>query len=410
MGEVAEGWRSLPLDDLVPVDRPICYGVLKPGDFFPDGVPLVRIVDIVNNEVVLADLHRISTSLDAEFQRSKLLGGEVLVSIQGTIGRVAVVPGELSGANISRTIARIAVNRSISPGFLSQWLRSQQGQIAMANSVLGTTRDSLNISVLRRIHLAVPPIAEQRRIVEILDTADEAIRSTERLIAKLVQAKKGLLHDLLERCVNGANGQRKARMVPLGDACDLQVGFAFRSEWFREDGEIRLLRGENAGYGVPNWADTRYLTKAKAQEFGSYLLEAGDIIIGMDRAFTKSGFKVSKIAAEDTPSLLVQRVGRFQPHGIIGSFLWCILNSETYQSQLALRQIGMDIPHLSKADILSPVIPMPEVVIQQRIAETFSACEQRERSESRYLAGLLAAKGGLMDDLLTGRTCVGASV
>ena len=50
--------------------------------------------------------------------------------------------------------------------------------------------------------IPVPPIAEQRRIAEILDTADEAIRSTERLIAKLEQAKQGLLHDLLTRGID----------------------------------------------------------------------------------------------------------------------------------------------------------------------------------------------------------------
>ncbi len=369
-----------------------------------NGFPWVSIADLKTSPV-----YKTAEKITRAGVRSSSVhlvkAGTPLMSFKLTIGRVAV-----AGLDLYTNEAIVAVNGKT--GMASnRWLFHSLPGIAsggvLDSAVKGKT---LNKHKLEQLELQLPSLPEQRRIAEILDTADEAIQSTERLIAKLEQTKQGLLHDLLERCVNGADGQRKARMVPLGDACDLQVGFAFRSEWFREDGEIRLLRGENAGYGVPNWADTRYLTKAKAQEFGSYLLEAGDIIIGMDRAFTKSGFKVSKIAAEDTPSLLVQRVGRFQPHGIIGSFLWCILNSETYQSQLALRQIGMDIPHLSKADILSPVIPMPEVVIQQRIAETFSACEQRERSESRYLAGLLAAKGGLMDDLLTGRTCVGASV
>ena len=45
-------------------------------------------------------------------------------------------------------------------------------------------------------------LREQRRIAEILDTADEAIRSTERLIAKLEQGKQGLLHDLLTRGID----------------------------------------------------------------------------------------------------------------------------------------------------------------------------------------------------------------
>ena len=203
MSKLREGWQICPLGDLVVDGRPICYGVLKPGEFVADGVPLVRIVDIVNEQVGLDGLYRISATLDAEFQRSKLQGGEVLVSIQGTIGRVAVAPQELSGANISRTIARIAVNSFVTAEFLSQWLRSPYGQKVLDESVLGTTRDSLNIGVLRRIRLAVPPVYEQRRIAEILDTADKAIWSTEQLIAKLEQVKQGVLSDLLAREASG---------------------------------------------------------------------------------------------------------------------------------------------------------------------------------------------------------------
>jgi type I restriction enzyme S subunit len=47
-----------------------------------------------------------------------------------------------------------------------------------------------------------PPIEEQRRIADIHDAADDAIRQTERLITKLRQVKTGLLHDLLTRGID----------------------------------------------------------------------------------------------------------------------------------------------------------------------------------------------------------------
>ena len=54
--------------------------------------------------------------------------------------------------------------------------------------------------------LSLPTIPEQRRIAAILDTVDDAIRSTEGLIAKLEQVKQGLLHDLLTRGID-ENGE-----------------------------------------------------------------------------------------------------------------------------------------------------------------------------------------------------------
>ncbi len=54
--------------------------------------------------------------------------------------------------------------------------------------------------------MPLPPLPEQRRIAEILDTLDEAIRKTEQVIAKLQQMKQGLLHDLLTRGIDD-NGE-----------------------------------------------------------------------------------------------------------------------------------------------------------------------------------------------------------
>jgi type I restriction enzyme S subunit len=55
---------------------------------------------------------------------------------------------------------------------------------------------------LKELSLDLPPLPEQRRIAEILDTLDEAIRKTEQVIAKLQQMKQGLLHDLLTRGID----------------------------------------------------------------------------------------------------------------------------------------------------------------------------------------------------------------
>ena len=65
-----------------------------------------------------------------------------------------------------------------------------------------------NINAAEYATLGIPDldISEQRRIAEILDTADEAVQKTEALIAKLKQVKAGLLHDLLTRGID-ENGE-----------------------------------------------------------------------------------------------------------------------------------------------------------------------------------------------------------
>ena len=74
-------WQNVSLGELTSTTRPICYGVLKPGERTDGGVPLIRITDISGNYFDDSDLYLISEDLDREFSRSKLSGGEILISI-----------------------------------------------------------------------------------------------------------------------------------------------------------------------------------------------------------------------------------------------------------------------------------------------------------------------------------------
>jgi type I restriction enzyme S subunit len=76
---------------------------------------------------------------------------------------------------------------------------------AVATSI-GTKMPRTSWAALRPLEVFCPPLAEQHRIAEILDTLDEAIRKTEQVIAKLQQMKQGLLHDLLTRGIDD-NGE-----------------------------------------------------------------------------------------------------------------------------------------------------------------------------------------------------------
>ncbi|MEK8078562.1 restriction endonuclease subunit S [Pseudomonas sp. XK-1] len=292
----------------------------------------------------------------------------------------------------------------------------------------GTSGSMKNLPKSKLLALPVqyPEPAEQVVIAQILDTLDTAIRETEALIDKLKAVKQGLLHDLLTRGID-ANGQlrppqseapqlykesplgwipREWEILPLEDVADLQVGFAFKSEWFLDTGKMRLLRGDNVGYGSPEWETVKYFSDEAAQRFADYLLKEGDVVIGMDRTFTKTGSKFSVINQDDLPCLLVQRVGRFMPRLCSMGFLRQLTLWPAFQRNLLAQQKGMDIPHLSKSEILSPFVPVPTTYEQGAISERMASFEQRITSESSLMAKLKSQKTGLMDDLLTGRVRV----
>jgi len=190
---MSQNWPTFSLGELTS-QRPISYGVLKPGPRQKNGVPLIRITDIKENFLDESELYLITDDLSQKFKRSILQGGEVLLSIQGTIGRVAICPQHLSGANISRTIALIAPDERVNRDFLRYWLLSAQDVFPVG----GATRDSLNIGDIRNLRCPVPPLAEQQQIVRLLDEVFEGIAIAKANLEKnLLNARalfRGYLH------------------------------------------------------------------------------------------------------------------------------------------------------------------------------------------------------------------------
>src|SRR5207253_5950529 len=125
-----------PLIDLVDPQRPISYGILMPGPDQDEGVKYVRVVDMKGGGIDLSGIRKTTETISNAFRRSLLKPGDLLMSIRGHVGRFAVVPPELEGANITQDTARLAIHGA-SPVFVRECLRAEGFQRWMANHTKG---------------------------------------------------------------------------------------------------------------------------------------------------------------------------------------------------------------------------------------------------------------------------------
>jgi type I restriction enzyme S subunit len=175
--DLPDGWELQTVEELAE-PKGIAYGVLKPGPQSPSGVPMLRVSDVRNSRIDASDLYMISPQLDAEYRRTKLRGGEVVVSIQGSVGRVAVVPPELAGANVSRTLAMIRPKDPALAPWIHRALEAPFAQAAMREVIGGTTRDSLNLRDLRRIELPIPPEPIRSQILKVVELSTSKVTTS----------------------------------------------------------------------------------------------------------------------------------------------------------------------------------------------------------------------------------------
>ena len=102
-------WEVVSLEKLVSPNRGITYGIVQPGSPVADGVPIIRVGDIRGGRISTSNPLKVSQAIEAGYARTRLRGGELLLTLVGTVGEAAVVPESLAGWNTARAVAVIPV-------------------------------------------------------------------------------------------------------------------------------------------------------------------------------------------------------------------------------------------------------------------------------------------------------------
>lgn len=174
--EVPENWNWRACSDLSEQGRALTYGVIKLGPPIDRGVPCLRSSDVRPLFIDREGIKRISPAIAAAYGRTLLQGGELLVTVRGTLGGVAVVPGDLAGANVSREVAVVPLRREVEANFICFWVASTWSKAWLGEQARGAAYTGINIADLKRLPIAIPPYHEQceivRRISELLTLAD----------------------------------------------------------------------------------------------------------------------------------------------------------------------------------------------------------------------------------------------
>src|SRR5271157_5423506 len=87
MGDLPVEWDVVEVDDLLSDDRGISVGVMYPGDHDPVGIPLIKVADLAGSTLNPRPDFKISPTKHAEYRRTALVGGELLLTlVEGPVG------------------------------------------------------------------------------------------------------------------------------------------------------------------------------------------------------------------------------------------------------------------------------------------------------------------------------------
>ena len=170
----------------------------------PNGHPYIRVRDLNNKR--LLELDNSYEYVDNETQKviSKytVKTGDVVLSIVGTIGLVAIVGRTLDGANLTENCVKLSSFHGVNRDFLYYYLRSDCGQQEIRCGTVGAVQAKLPIKNIQNIAINLPDYTTQERIASLLLSIDRKIELNQKINDNLEQQAVTYFQELY---INNAN-------------------------------------------------------------------------------------------------------------------------------------------------------------------------------------------------------------
>ena len=339
----------------------------------------------------------------------------------GTIGLVKTTVSEITA---NQALAALIPPFKCDPNYLAHyliWSRPSWGEFKSQ-----TTQANINGSIVKAFPVRMRTAVEQRRIAEILDTLDDAIRKTEQVIAKLQLVKQGLLHDLLTRGLD-ENGElrdperhsEQFKDSPLGripkewdikelaDLADIRSGIAKNeSKAVSNPVWVPYLRVANVQDGYLDLTEMSQI-RVSAKDIERYAVQDGDLLMNEGGDLDKLG-RGALWKGEFEPCIHQNHVFVVRCRaGLMPEFLDAWTGSSTARRYfIAAGKQTTNLASINKASLGKLPVIVPSGDEQSRVNTRISSFDKLLPAEAARLKKLNALKSGLMGDLLTGRVPV----
>jgi type I restriction enzyme S subunit len=315
---------------------------------------------------------------------------------------------------------------TVLPRILAGVLATREPQKYLDQRTTGMAESQVNFTneVLLSTPIRVPAMREQRRIAEILDTVDDAIHSTDRLIRKLELTKQGLLDDLLTRgldergelrdpdrhpgqFIRTAIGPLPAawELLPVHRHFDAKLGKMLSPASKTGRQMFPYLANRNVQWDRLDLSDLDEM-EFSGQEREKYQLEFGDVLVC-------EGGEVGRTAVwrNAMPNCYFQKaVHRLRSRGeILPEYFSAYMRFAASTGRFSHLSSQTSIAHLTAEKLAQLLVPTPSVGEQRSIVGLLMAASEQSAGCSAERDKLRVLKAGLMDDLLTGRVHVSSA-
>lgn len=387
------------------------------SNYVEHGIPFLRIQNIGENELVLDEVVFISEDThEGLLKRSQLKAGDVLFTITGRIGSVAVVPDEMKAGNINQHMVRMRIkNRGkLLPHYLSTYLLTDYAKLQHERVAYGTTRIALDYPTLYNLKVFVPSLKDQQKVEQIIKTAFQLKTEAEREYQEATnvflqniktyisewntlttEAKRAFwlwsdqvdIASRIDPDYYSGEGMRNklGKTKPLGELAEIKIGKTPAFDDYLPSGKRRIMKFRAiTGRGIDLENEERGFVKEEFfQKNKQNKLNKSDVVLGsaahQAHYIGKYLDIVDELPKEFADGVLtVAEIMTIRAKEVINPFVLLLFLRSDVGYELIQRQIKGQTSHLYPKDVRG--IGIPEAIIKISKLETGRKIEGKIRS------------------------------
>lgn len=276
-GIIPSGWELVPLKDLLLNDKAISVGVMYPGEHLDGGIPLIKVGDVTNGEILKAPDSRISPVVDEEYKRTRLVGNELLITLVGNPGECVIVEPHMKGWNAARALAVLRFKNPEIRHWLKLIIQSKPSRHIIDSRLNTTVQKTLNLKDVKELPVLMP---------------SEKIRDSLCCYYYTLEHKSTLNRQINQTLEQMAQALFKSWFVDFDPTVDnaLDAGFFEQDLAFPDE----LLRRAEARRAVREHGDFKPLPDAIRQLFPAAFEECAEPSLGLG-GWVPKGWSVWKL-------------------------------------------------------------------------------------------------------------------
>ena len=349
-----------------------------------------------DGKVVLDSIRKI-TDLGFKNSGAQMLPKDsVILTSRASVGYVALAGQDLC---TNQGFQSLIPKQSVLAKFLMFWI--QQNRSEFASRSAGSTFKEISKSNVKSIKIELPPLPEQKRIVDLISSVDSYIEALQQQLESTKRSRNAVLHELL---TGGGDGYKE---VKLSDVTDLITDGSHFSPKTTDHGiPYVTVRDIKDGFlDLDNAARINEDSYLELEKNGCRPLP-NDILFSKDGTVGKVALVVD---AERFVVLSSLAIIRSTNSVILPKFLALTMSSSEFQRNAIGSKTGLAIKRIVLKHLRDLRIKVPSIAEQQRIIEIVSEIDLLISCNLKVLAESKKLRTGLLSDLLSGEHEIPAS-